>query len=918
MDHQEIVLNNVQTNNLKKLDIRIPLNSYTVVTGVSGSGKSSLVFDTLYGEAYRRYAESLSSFARQYLKALPKPDIDQVDNLPAAIAVKQARSGQSNRSTVGTMTELIDVLRILFAHLSDIYCCGHLIRRETGETMAQHMYQVLESGTCMILAPLEEWRHLKAKELKEHLQAQGFTRAYIKSKVCRIEECSAKDLRAGFVIVDRVKTTDENFRRFADSAALALKLGRGKVKIVFDERELDFDSSLRCPSCDTAYTEPSLSLFNFNHPLGACEDCQGFGRVSVLDRDKVVPDKDKSLASEGVAAWNFGKHKGYYRTAIASGKKAGIDADKPFNAYTKADWDWLWHGDRSFGGVEAYFAWLDTKKYKAHYRIHAARFKTYVQCPRCQGHRLNAQAMHCLIDGRNIVELEQLTLSALRNWFEELKAFKAGALSRQQRLSLGVHEAIEEGLVRLTYLHKVGLSYLSLSRSAKTLSGGETQRINMARSLGNALTDTLFCLDEPSSGLHPRDSHNLLEVMRELKDQGNTVVVVEHERALIDGADYLLELGPQAGEFGGELVYAGKPKPEEGRLAHFPFSSWSPQLSTKFLKLKGAATHNLKGIDISIPENQLTVVCGVSGSGKTSLIQHTLYPMLAQHLGKQPQDDDQRGNCQARSLTPRSLIRTFADVVLVSQEGIGRSTRSNIATYLGVYDQVRKLFAATPLAQSRKLKPGYFSFNVAGGRCEHCKGLGQVEEDLSFLGEMLVTCPECNGRRFQQDALDIRYNDTTILDILKMTITEAKTFFFDHKPLAEVLDAVIAMGMGYLTLGQNTSSFSGGEAQRLKITKFLLEKSKDGARFFIFDEPTTGLSDADVQSLLEQLRYLIKLGHTVLVVEHHLGLIRSADWLLEIGPDAADAGGQLVFEGIPSDLKGKTTETARFLNQIRG
>ena len=660
MDHLEIVLNNVKTNNLKNLDIRIPLNSYTVVTGVSGSGKSSLVFDTLYGEAYRRYAESLSSYARQYLKALPKPSIESVDNLPAAIAVKQARAGQSNRSTVGTMTELLDVLRILFAHLSDIYCCGHLIRRATGETIAQHIYQLVEACQCLILAPLEEWQHLKAKELKEQLQAQGFTRAYVQADVKRIEDCTAKELRAGYIVVDRVKTVDENFRRFSDSSALALKLGRGRVRVLYDDQHADFDASLKCPSCDTQYIEPSLSLFNFNHPLGACDECQGFGRVSVLDRDKVVPDKEKSLASEGVAAWNFGKHKGYYRAAITSAKKHGIAPTKTFASYTKADWNWLWHGDRSFGGVEAYFGWLDTKKYKAHYRIHAARFKTYVRCPICEGSRLNDKALHCLIDGANIVELGDRTVAELMDWFEARKAFSSES-SRHQRLSMGVHEAIDEGLVRLGYLNKVGLGYLSMNRSAKTLSGGETQRINMARSLGNSLTDTLFCLDEPSSGLHPRDSHNLLEVILELRQQGNTVVVVEHERALIDGADHILELGPEAGERGGELCYAGPPRRQKLDVSRFPFSEWSPQIRTKFVKLKGASTHNLKSIDIAIPENHLSVVCGVSGSGKTSLIQHTLYPMFAALLGKAASEDDSLAQTQAKSLTPKSLIQSFAD-----------------------------------------------------------------------------------------------------------------------------------------------------------------------------------------------------------------------------------------------------------------
>lgn len=918
MRDELIHLKNVETNNLKKLDVGIPLDRLTVVTGVSGSGKSSLVFDTLYSEAYRRYAESLSSFARQYLKALPKPPLDGVENLPAAIAVRQARSGASNRSTVGTMTELLDVVRILFAYLSEIYCCGHLIRKETGESIAQHTYQVAQRKKVMVLASLAEWKHLKAKELKEQLMAQGFTRAYCEEKVCKIEESTAKALRSGYVIIDRLQTTDDNYRRFVDAAELALKLGRGRATVLDDQDAFHhFDASLSCPSCSRSYVEPSLSLFNFNHPLGACSSCQGFGRVAQLDPEKIIPDREASLRSRGVLAWNFGQHERYYQLAEKSAKKFGIKPTQSFSRYSSAQWNWLLHGDPDghFSGIEGYFRWLDSKKYKAHYRIHAARFRSYVQCPECEGKRLNRQALSCLIDGCNIDDIGNWTIKDLLQWFESLTSRRQQVEGRRN-LALGVQEAIEEGCHRLGYLQKIGLPYLSLNRSSKTLSGGETQRINMARSLGNSLTATLFCLDEPSAGLHPRDSKNLLDVMRELRNQGNTVVVVEHERQIIDGAEHLIEIGPKAGHEGGYITYEGPPRQKAAADPEpelFEWSSWGPMPSTRFLKLRGAQTHNLQGIDVRVPTATLTVVCGVSGSGKTSLVKHTLFPMLRQALGLDKADDADETQTRAQSVGPKSVLKDLEDVVLVSQEGVGRSTRSNIASYLGIYDSVRKLLASTPLAQGRKLKPGYFSFNVPGGRCEVCKGLGTVEEDLSFLGEMQVTCPECQGKRFQEAALEVRYNNSTILDILKMTIIEARGFFHDQRDLRKTFDTVISMGLGYLTLGQHTSSFSGGEAQRLKITKFLLSKQKTGQRLFIFDEPTTGLSDQDVQHLLEQLRFLTRAGHTVVVVEHHLGVIQAADWAIEIGPDAADAGGQLVFEGLPRDLRNAATATSEFL-----
>jgi excinuclease ABC subunit A len=913
----QIKLNRVKTNNLKGFDVRIPLGQLTVVTGVSGSGKSSLVFDSLYGESYRRYVESLSSFARQYLKALPRPDVQAVEGLPAAIAVQQSRQGQNNRSTVGTMTELLDLLRVVFSHVSQVYCCGHLIRKETGRTIASTIAQRLPAGDrCLILAPLVEWKHLKANELKSQLEAQGFTRAFVDDEICRIEDKPAKDLRRGHVVVDRVTVDEANHARLVDSCQLALRLGRGhmRAKALADKgMDQSFEAAMICPDCRTQYHEPSLSLFNFNHPLGACSSCQGFGRVAELDAHKLMPDLELSLADHGVAAWNFGQHAGYYRVALQSAKAHGVDPNKAFEDYTEDEWSWLFNGDETgrFSGIYGYFAWLDTKKYKPHYRIHAARYKTYVVCGECNGKRLSPISLRYKVAERDMGELGELTLDQLSDWFAGLIQMSEQQPSQAQALSLGVREALDEAVLRLNYLKKVGLSYLSLNRLSRSLSGGELQRINMARSLGNQLTATLFCLDEPSSGLHPRDSHRLLEVLCELRDQGNTVVLVEHENALIDGADHLIEIGPKAGADGGELVYQGDAASYERKPVLFKHSLWAENPKTQFIRLTGARTHNLKGIDVRIPLNAITTVCGVSGSGKTSLIQHTLYPLVCEEIGKETGELD--SEALADGVSCDGDISRIKDIVMVSQEGIGRSTRSSIATYLGIYKEVRDLLAQTPLARARKYKPGYFSFNVAGGRCETCKGLGTVVEDLSFLGDMDVICPSCEGQRFQKAALEVQYKGKHILDILAMTAAEARGFFKESKPISRILDIVIDMGLGYLSLGQHTSSFSGGEAQRLKTTKFLLEKHNDGSRIFIFDEPTTGLSDQDVTQLMRQMKVLVDGGHTVIVVEHHLGVIKSSDWVIEIGPDAADAGGELVYEGGPVEMKDKKTHTARFM-----
>lgn len=925
-----IELRGVATNNLKSIDARFPLGKITVVTGVSGSGKSSLVFDTLYGEAYRRYVESLSSFARQYLKALPKPDVSAVVNLPPAIAVRQSRSGATNRSTVGTATETTDLLRVLFTHLARISCptCGQLVEKETPESAARKAEARLGGQRVIVAAPLSAWGKVAAKDLKAQLVAQGFSRlllageAPVAERLVRLEDAKAADLKAADIVVDRVTAQPEAAARLVEASQLAMKAGRGVVHYVTDAGTLALSSALECLTCKRAFLEASLPLFTFNHPLGACPACQGFGHTSEIDLDKVIPDRSKSLVDQGVVCWNFGAFAEYYAWAKTSGKKLDIEPRKPFADYSKSEWAWLLEGDGTslFDGILGFFAYLDSKKYKAHYRIHAARFRRYEVCKACKGARLNPEALAYRLNGQSLAGLGELSIEHLEGWLREVQG--AAAVPRTAADAdgtMGVTEALEELFARLTYLRKIGVAYLTLNRSSRTLSGGELQRINMARCLGSALTDTLFCLDEPSCGLHARDSRNLLEVIRELRDQGNTVVLVEHERSVIQGSDHLIEIGPKAGHEGGEVVYAGPPQESDlARAMRRPPAPRGEGRRLRFLELEGAATHNLKGLDVRVPVGAMTAVCGVSGSGKTSLVQHTLYPMLSRVLG-QPVERSADTEPRAKGIGPTALIKEHAEVLLVSQAALSRSSRSNIATYLGVMDELRRILAAEPEAKKLGLTAGAFSFNVAGGRCETCRGLGTVVEDLSFLGEMEVTCPACEGRRFGDDVLSVRYRDKSLTEILRLTVAEARSFFFDRPPLARTLDLVIDMGLGYLTLGQHTSSFSGGEAQRLKLVSLMRDVKGSKPSILIFDEPTTGLSDLDVRQLLGQLRALADRGHTIVIIEHHLDVLRAVDWLVEVGPEAAHRGGELVYEGPPSGITAASRSlTAPFMWAMEG
>ncbi len=905
MENLEISLVKVSTNNLKNIDVKFPLNKLTVVTGVSGSGKSSLVFDTLYAESYRRFVDSLSSYARQYLKTLPKPGLDSASQVPPAIAVKQGRPGANQRSTVGTLTELNHLTQTLFTHLGKIICfqCGKDVERHNTKSIVSHLFNELSLGTStIIVAPLKKKPGMKTASFKAQLQSQGFSRIYAHKKILDLEDTNLDDFNDFGLFIDQVSCSPQDSHRLSEAIETAMKIAKGSCSIISKEKELYFSANLECSFCRINYIPPSLALFSFNHPLGACDTCQGYGRTAELDWDKIIPDKTSSIAKQGIVALNFGSHTEYYEELKQSAKKLKIDLKKPFTDYTKKEWQWLREGDdKTFGGVLAYFAWLNSKKYKAHYRIHAAKFNRYKLCPSCNGKRYCKNTLAYKLFGKDIAEVHTMAIKDFKFWLET-----AVPNYESQETPIFANDSLQETFLeidsRIHYLLKIGLGYLNMDRLTNSLSGGELQRIHMASCIGSALTDTLYCLDEPSSGLHAADSQNLLETIYELRDQGNTIVVVEHDRTIIRGADHLIEIGPGSGHLGGQIVY------EDSQKRELLYPERTAKKMTNFLQLENASTHNLKNVSVKIPLHALTVVCGISGSGKTSLIQHTLFPILEEKINAK------EGKQINAKIGPKNVLQKITKALLIDQKGLARSSRSNIATYLGIYDEIRKIFAQQDKAKEIKLSTSSFSFNVPGGRCENCKGLGTIEEDLSFLGEVLAKCPQCEGKRFSNDVLSVTYRGKTLLDILAMTAQQAYETFFDHSEIKNVLQPVLELGLSYLTLGQATSSFSGGEAQRLKLLNIFTETKSPSSMLLIFDEPTTGLSDKDVLNLWKHLDFLTQKGHTIIVIEHHLDMIRHADWLVEVGPGAAELGGQIVYQGPPSDLwTSPLSRTAPFL-----
>jgi len=936
-----IRIRGARTHNLQNVSVDIPLGRLTVVTGVSGSGKSSLAFDTLYAEGQRRYAESLSTYARQFLERLDRPDVDSIEPVPPAIALEQKNGVRNARSTVGTQTEIHDALRLLFAHGGETLCpdCGRPAIPGGVDRAVEELCASEAGARATLVAPIE-WKESvegrsprrkrgknDAARLAEYRRA-GFFRAVAPTgETVEIADDAASLLDPSGtlrMVVGRFVVGEASRPEIASAAETAFSLA-GTLEARFDGRVRVFRRGLHCPDCAREFRDPTPALFAFNSPLGACPACQGFGRVIGVDLEKVIPDPSLSLSDRPVAPWNTPAYESAYADLFRACRRYSVRTDVPISRLSAHEREVLIAGRGDFYGVRGFFDWLETKRYKIHVRVLLARYRAYTLCEACRGARVAPPALWVRWRGRTITELSNLPLSELKRFVEALELTP----SEQERLGSVVAELSS----RVRYMNDVGLGYLTLSRAARTLSGGEAQRIGLASALGGSLTGTLYVLDEPTIGLHAADTRRLLGILRRLADRGNTVVVVEHDPEIIEAADHLVDLGPGAGREGGRLLFQGAPRSlarvkdsatgallrRRGRVASRPASEpREPERPSRrvvpFRRAEGSVTivgareHNLKNLTVRIPLGRLVTVAGVSGSGKSTLVRDILHNTYARRV---------KGTA-AFDVGAHDRIEGFdsiSDLLLVDQSPLGRSARSNPVTYTKAWDEVRTLFARSARAVAKGVSAGDFSFNAPGGRCETCRGTGWQTIDMQFLADVTVRCDVCDGRRFQPRVLSVRVRGKNIDDVLDMTIDQATAFFFSEEKIVRRLEPLREAGLGYMRLGQPTATLSGGEAQRLRLAAFLgIRPAASRGALFLFDEPTTGLHASDVERLLGTLRRLISRGHSVLAVEHHLEFIDSSDWVIELGPEGGEGGGHLVAEGTPDDLRRNPRSlTGRFL-----
>lgn len=900
-----IIIRGANIHNLKKINVSIPKNQFVVVTGVSGSGKSSLTMDTLYAEGQRRYVESLSSYARQFLDRMEKPDVDYIKGLAPAIAIEQRVSHRTTRSTVGTLTEIYDYLRLLFAKAGITYSpiSGNPVIRHEVNDVIEFIKNLKEGSKLQILAPLHDLETIE--KTADLFQQKGFIRLDIDGETVRLDDIlegnTTIDLNSVHqvsLLVDRIVANqdEKNLDRIADSVNTAfdegentciLDLGGGKTKHFSRRFELD----------GMNFEVPTAQFFNFNSPYGACPTCEGFGTTIGIDEDLVIPNKSLSLYEDAVACWKGEKMSWYKNEFIKKAHLFDFPVHKPIIDLTDEEYNVLWDGNQHVTGLRAFFKDIEEQTYKIQYRVMLAKYRGRTKCYTCNGSRLREDSQYVKIAGKSIGELITMPIKNLYAFFRDLELTDYQVTVSKRILTEVNH--------RLRFLIDVGLDYLNLNRLSNSLSGGETQRIHLTRTLGSNLTSSIYILDEPSIGLHPHDSDRLIQVLKHLRDLGNTVVVVEHEEDIIRAADYLIDVGPEAGSHGGQIVFAGKmedvfktptsltTKYLEGSMQiEVPSDRRKP---IDFIEVIGARQFNLKGIDVKIPLNVLAVVTGVSGSGKTTLIKHILYPALKRNL-------EGHGNKPGAHKAIEGATHRMAKIEMVDQNPIGRSSRSNPVTYIKAYDAIRALFTAQPIAKVRGYKPKHFSFNVDGGRCENCKGEGETIVEMQFLADIHLTCEACKGKRFKQEILEVRYREKNIHDVLEMTVDDALEFFADSRDVHQKLAPLSEVGLGYVHLGQSSSTLSGGEAQRVKLASFLSKGSGADPVLFIFDEPTTGLHFHDINKLLKAFNALIEKGHSVLVVEHNLDIIKCADYVIDLGPGGGIDGGELIFQGTPEDL----------------
>lgn len=930
MSDSNIVIKGARMNNLRNVSLSIPRDKLVVISGISGSGKSSLAFDTIFAEGQRRFVESLSSFARQFLGRMSKPDVDEISGIPPAIAIEQKVNTRNPRSTVGTSTEIYDYLRLLYARIGRTYSpvTGKEVKRESVNDVMEYIFSLTEGEAVYILAPFGWDDESMRTERLLNFKAQGFTRVYADAEVVRIESLlsdKTDKYREVLLLVDRISVNrgDEGVSRISDSVQTAFSIDRGdgntgtviialaskpQEKVVF---------STHFEADGVKFMEPDELLFSYNNPLGACPVCAGYGKVIGIDENLVFPDRSLSIYQEAIACWKGDAMKEFASKLIMNASKFDFPIHKPFYELTDEQKRLLWRGNRYFTGLDEFFKMIESNKYKIQYRYLLSRYSGKTTCKECGGTRLRVEASYVKVGGKTISELMNLSMEKLFDFVSnlELTDYEKTVSSR----------ILKEIKGRLQCIIDVGLTYLTLERPSNTLSGGESQRINLVSSIGSSLVGSLYILDEPSIGLHPRDTMRLIKVLKQLRDLGNSVLIVEHDEEIIRSSDQLIDIGPYAGKYGGELVYQGSVNAleyskgwEQSLTLAFLDGKEKIALPDKrrepagFIEIKGAAEHNLKNIDVKFPLKVFTAVTGVSGSGKSTLVKDILYPALNRHI-------NQYGDKPGLYRELGGDLAKVTAVEYIDQNPIGKSSRSNPVTYLKVYDEIRKLFSEQPYAKANGYGHSHFSFNIDGGRCPECHGEGVIYIEMQFMADVQMVCESCGGKRFKQDILEVKYKGKNINDILNMSVGEAIDFFAAQKEpiakrIAEKLHPLEAVGLSYVQLGQSSSTLSGGESQRVKLASFLGKDGGNGSVLFIFDEPTTGLHFYDIRKLLDSFNALIARGHSIIVVEHNMDVVKCADWIIDMGPDGGEGGGEVVFEGRPEDLiKQKSNFTAQAL-----